>query len=170
MDEVGPDVSLAAFAQKHGLSLTRFGYLVTGDRGRAEDLVQDVLLAMHRRFGPSLPLADPVAYARRAVVNAHLTWVRRHRLAEIPSAAVPELPSVAVDGSPRDDDVWGVLAGLPPRQRAVLVLRYYVGYSDAEIAALLACREGSVRSLAARAFQALRPVLRPPATSEGVSR
>jgi RNA polymerase sigma factor (sigma-70 family) len=61
-----------------------------------------------------------------------------------------------------DEDIWSALQTLPQRQRAVLVLRYYLGAPDDDIANLLDCREGSVRSLAARAFKALRPLLRSP--------
>lgn len=168
MDGPRNGVQLAAFAREHALALTRFAYLISGDRGLAEDLVQDVLLAMHRRFGASLALDDPSAYARRAIVNAHISRLRRNHLAEIPSASLPELPS-RVDTPRTDDELWEVLAGLPPRQRAVLVLRYYIGHSDAEIASMLSCREGSVRSLAARAFQSLRPVLRPASVSKEVA-
>jgi RNA polymerase sigma factor (sigma-70 family) len=59
------------------------------------------------------------------------------------------------------DAMWRALAALPERQRAVLVLRYYLDLPDGEIASALGCREGTVRSLATRAFAALRPVLRP---------
>ena len=66
---------------------------------------------------------------------------------------------------------WDLLATLPARQRTVLVLRYYLGHSDSDIAALLGCREGTVRSLATRAFKTLRPVLRPSdPTAEEVAR
>ncbi len=164
-------VGLADFVRDRGLDLTRFAYLITGDRGRAEDLVQDVLLAMHRRFGPVLDVDDPGAYARRAVVNAHLSWLRRRRLLELPSEHVPEQPCAdTTDFDVVADQTWELLATLPARQRTVLVLRYYLGYSDRDIAALLDCREGTVRSLATRAFKILRPVLRPADTSDEVAR
>lgn len=69
-----------------------------------------------------------------------------------------------------DDDVLAAINALPVRQRTVLVLRYYVGHSDREIAGALGCRESSVRSLAARAFASLRPVLRPATAERGVTR
>jgi RNA polymerase sigma-70 factor (sigma-E family) len=155
-------VPLAAFVRDHDLALTRFAYLITGDRGRGEDLVQDVLLAMHRRFGRVLTLDDPMAYARRAIINAHVSWLRRRRVLEVPFERTLDLSAADDEGVAAEDDVlWTALGELPPRQRAVLVLRYYLGSSDREIAELLECREGSVRSLAARAFKTLRPVLRP---------
>ena len=73
------------------------------------------------------------------------------------------------DSGEEADHLWEALADLPVRQRTVLVLRYYVGHTDREIADILGCREGSVRSLAARAFKVLRPVLRPTTTSMEVT-
>ncbi len=147
--------SLAGFAAEHGLSLTRFAYVLCGDRGRAEDLVQDTYLSMYRRFGDELTIAAPVAYARRAIVHAHISRARRRSSTETP---LGELPDVAVDGPlPEEHDaMWQVLAGLPERQRAVLVLRYYLDLDDHEIARLLGTTEGTIRSLAARAFARLR--------------
>lgn len=170
MEDVGPGMSLAAFAGEHGVALTRFAYLVSGDRDRAPDLVQDVLLSMHRRFGSYLTITDPMAYARRAIVNAQLSWARTRRVVEVPSEFVPELPWSDNDVRPVDDEVWDALADLPARQRAVLVLRYYIGHSDSEIADILSCREGSVRSMATRAFRTLRPVLRPADVAREVTR
>lgn len=170
VDESGSAISLAAFVGERGVVLTRFAYLVSGDRDRAQDLVQDVLLSMHRRFGPYLTIDDPSAYARRAIVNAHLSWTRRRRVIEIPSESLPEVPWIDDNGVAVDDEVWAALADLPARQRAVLVLRYYLGHSDREIADILSCREGSVRSLATRAFRTLRPVLRPAGMTREVTR
>lgn len=171
MDALGATtLPLATFVRDHDVELTRFAYLVTGDRGRGEDLVQDVLLAMHRRFGAHLPVDDPVAYARRAIVNTHVSWLRRRHLLEVPSERPPESLLLDEEESGEDaDHLWEALAELPVRQRTVLVLRYYVGHTDREIADILGCREGSVRSLAARAFKLLRPVLRPAASSMEVT-
>jgi RNA polymerase sigma-70 factor (sigma-E family) len=168
---VDQTVLLDDFVRDRALELTRFAYLVTGDRGRAEDLVQDVLFAMHRRFGTSLALDDPAAYARRAVVNAHVSWLRRRRVLEVPSERPPEV--AWTDATQFDivaDRTWDALATLPARQRTVLVLRYYLGQTDREIAALFDCREGTIRSLAARAFKTLRPVLRPAGSAAEVAR
>lgn len=163
MDEMPSGrASLDAFAREHALSLTRFAYLLTGDRGSGEDLVQDVLFAMHRRFGMWLDIDDPLRYARRSIVNAHISKLRRRRVAEMLFDKPPETPSWdAIESDESHDVVWAALHRLPERQRAVLVLRYYLGTSDRDIAALLSCREGSVRSIAARAFKTLRPMLRP---------
>lgn len=154
--------SLDAFVRQNGLALTRFAFLITGDRGRGEDLVQDVLFAMHRRFGPQLDIDDPLRYARRSIVNANIS---RHRLRRVPELLSDDPPDTPTQDAPfiddLDDEVWTAMQTLPDKQRAVLVLRYYLGAPDHDIADLLGCREGSVRSLAARAFKALRPLLRP---------
>lgn len=148
-----PTHALGGLAAEHGLALTRFAYLICGDRNRAEDLVQEVLLAMHRRFGPVLPLDNPLAYARRAIVNTNVSWSRRSTSREIPTERLPE--SAAEFAAP-DDELWRLLTSLGHRQRAVLVLRYYLGYPDADIAETLGCRRATVRSLAARALAELR--------------
>ncbi len=147
--------SLDNFARRHGLGLTRFAYLVSGDRDRADDLVQDVLLAMHRRFGAWLDVEHPLAYARRAIVNANISWSRRRFNTEVLTATDVDRPVMDADPG-ADDELWQLLAGLPHRQRVVLVMRYYLGYSDGDIAETLGCRPGTVRSLASRALADLR--------------
>jgi len=150
-------LTLSELASAHGLELVRFAYLICGDRNRAEDLVQDVLLAMHRRFGSALPVADPLAYARRAIVNANVSWSRRPMRREVPSDRLPE---PATEFSTSDVQLWQLLGTLGQRRRAVLVLRYYLGYPDADIAEALGCRRATVRSLAARGLAELRESLR----------
>ena len=148
-------VALSVFAAENSLALTRFAFLLCGDRHRAEDLVQDVLLAMHRRFGSTLTVDQPLAYTRRAIVNANVSWSRRHWGREL---LVDEPPETGIDDPDRlvDDELWRSLSLLAPRQRSVLVMRYYAGYSDIDIAAALSCRRTTVRSLAARGLAELR--------------
>lgn len=148
-------VTLTAFAAQHSVRLTRFAFVLTGDRQLAEDLVQDCLFALHRRFGETLPIDEPVAYARRVIVNGQASRRRRLAGSEVVVDMVPEVGVDAADVS-EQDAAWRLLAALPKRQRAVLVLRYYVDLTDEEIARTLSCRVGTVRSLAARAFAALR--------------
>ena len=83
-------VPLARYVAEHGLALTRFGYLVAGDRGRAEDLVQEVYLALYRRFGDRVPADLPIGYARTAIVRAQISHGRRRRFVERPTAELPE--------------------------------------------------------------------------------
>ncbi|MEP7020254.1 MAG: SigE family RNA polymerase sigma factor [Pseudonocardiales bacterium] len=151
-----PGADVAAFARRSGLDLLRFAYLLCGDRHRAEDLLQDVLLSMYRRFPGELPLDNPVGYARRALANANISWARRRSSTEVVvdlfrDAAVP------TGSDPADRDaLWQALRRLPVRQRTVLVLRFYEDATDTDIAAALDCRRGTVRSLASRGLAALR--------------
>ena len=153
---VPPGDTVAEFARRSSLDLLRFAYLLCGDRYRAEDLVQDVLLAMHRRFGDGLPLDNPVAYARRALVNANTSWRRRASSSEVAVDLFADTPAAAGEDPAERDALWQALRRLPARQRVVLVLRYYADAADADIAELLGCRLGTVRSLASRALAALR--------------
>jgi RNA polymerase sigma-70 factor (sigma-E family) len=147
--------TLAEFAEANTVGLTRFAYLLCADRGLAEDLVQDAFVALYRRFGEQLPLAAPVAYARRAIVNAHISHRRRRAATAVVLVEPPDVAVAAHDPSDQDA-MWRALSTLPERQRAVLVLRYYLDLSDDDIASALDCRPGTVRSLATRAFAALR--------------
>jgi RNA polymerase sigma-70 factor (sigma-E family) len=148
-------VSLADFVGAQSVSLTRFAYVLCGDRGLAEDLVQDAFVALYRRFGERLPIAAPVAYARRTIVNANISHARKLASSSTVLGEVPDR-TVEEPGPADQDAMWHALATLPDRQRAVLVMRYYLDLADAEIAAALGCRPGTVRSLATRAFAALR--------------
>jgi RNA polymerase sigma-70 factor (sigma-E family) len=147
-----------AFATEHTAALLRLAYLLCRDSGRAEDLVQDALERALRQWRRDGPPDAPLAYVRRVVVNCYLGWRRRRASGEL--VGVPDLaePSAA-DGSDERaarDLTWRLLGTLEPRQRAVLVLRYYLALPDHEIAAHLGCADATVRSLASRAFAVLR--------------
>lgn len=141
------------FVLGRGPALVRFAHALSGDRQLAEDLVQDVLVKAHRRWDR---LDSPEAYLRTALCRELISWRRRRSHRERPA----ELPDFSGGAAPDDvverDAVWRMLGELPRRQRAVLVLRYWEALPDREIAALLACSEGTVRSSAARAFAVLR--------------
>lgn len=109
------------------------------------------------------------AYLRRIVVNEHISMPRRKRRLAVAIArdrlsplAVPDTSQVTVDRAA----MWQALASLPPKQRAVLVLRYYEDLTDDQIAAILQCRAGTVRSNASRALQALRVATATPVKEE----
>jgi RNA polymerase sigma-70 factor (sigma-E family) len=148
--------TVAEFARRAGLELLRFAYLLCGDRQLAEDLLQDVLLAMYRRFPDGLPIENPVGYARRALANQNISRRRRASSSEVTVAVFPEVASPASFDAAERDLLWQAVRRLPVRQRTVLVLRYYADASDDDIAAALGCRRGTVRSLASRAIAALR--------------
>lgn len=147
---------LGAFADAHGQALTRFAYLLTGGRDAADDLVQTVLLRLLARgIGD---LADPLAYARRSLVNEHRDQIRRdaHR------AAHRATPSDLVRDPPAAEDRLAVLAALEVltvRERAAVVLRYYEDLADQDIAGMLGCSRATVRSLIHRATPKLRRAL-----------
>lgn len=141
------------FVVARGPALVRFAHALSGDRHLAEDLVQDVLLKAHRRWGR---LARPEAYLRTAICR-ELASRRRRRSHHEQPGEVPDMAApAAVDAVVEHESAWTLLQSLPFRQRAVLVLRYWEALPDREIAELLSCSEGTVRSSAARAFSALR--------------
>ena len=157
--------SIEDFVASRGTALLRFAFLVCGHRATAEDLVQTVLGRAYPRWGRIATLERPEAYLKTMLVREHLRWLRRLSSGEtpVPTAAL-DAPVVPEVGRVDDRDAaWALLARLPRRQRAVLVLRYYEDMSDGEIAAVLGCAESTVRSQASRGIAALRaavPALR----------
>jgi RNA polymerase sigma factor (sigma-70 family) len=132
--------------------MVRLAFLLVGHVDVAEELVQDAFLRVRGAAGR---VEYPVAYLRRAVVNACHNH-HRHRAVERRRAS-----SLAIEDKvwPELDHLADALTRLPDRQRAVLVLRYYAGWSEAEIADALGCRPGTVKSLAARGLAALRDMV-----------
>lgn len=151
--------SFEEFVRGRSPALLRTAYLLTGDWGHAEDLLQVVLTATYRHWR-RVSADAPEAYVRRALVNQHISRWRRRRFTERPLDSAP--PPVARDdvaGVDRQDEVWRALRNVSPTQRAVLVLRYYEGLSEAEIAAELGCAPGSVKAHASRGLATLRLTL-----------
>ena len=142
-----------AFVVSRGPALVRFAHALSGDTFLAEDLVQEVLVKAHRRWDR---LEAPEAYLRTALSRELISWRRRRSTTERPGE-LPEREAVdTTDALAERDLIWRILATLPRRQRVVLVLRYWEGLPDREVAALLNLSESSVRSLASRAFTVLR--------------
>ena len=158
------DEAFSAFVAARSRHLLQAAHLLTGDRHRAEDLLQTALTRCYLRWG-SIEGTDPEGYVRRALVNAHTDWWRRKPWREQPAEQLPETagPDEHASYDVRDA-VLEALAGLSRRQRAVVVLRYYEGLSEAEIAEVLGCSPGTVKSSASRALARLRtvPGLLPP--------
>lgn len=130
--------------------LLAYAFVLTASQHEAADLLQDALERTGRRWHV---VEDPESYVRRAMVNLSLNRVRRLRR----ELLVAEPPAVPVE--PLDvevDHVWAAVKALPPQQRAVLVLRYYEGLSEAEIARVLGCATGTVKSQASKALATLR--------------
>jgi len=145
-------------------SLLRYAAVLSGDADLAADLVQDVMVKVHRKWPAIAAAGAPEAYVKRMVTNEYLSWRRRWSVRTV--AVVPDelLHARAGAGQQRDtaqdtvdrDEAWTRLAGLPRQQRAVLVLRYYEGLDDAEIATALGCAPATVRAHASRALAVLR--------------
>ena len=141
-------------------SLVGTAYLVTADRGVAEDCVQEALAQVHRRWRTLAEAGEPVAYARRAAINAALSWRRRRRVAEVPME--PGFDPVGASGPDAggvDPALVAALRSLPPRMRAVVVLRYLEDLSEAETARVLGCSVGTVKSATHRGVARLRAAL-----------
>ncbi len=149
--------------------LVRTAYAVSGDLGIAEDAVQTAFAKAYRSWRRISRLEAPEAYLRRMVVNEVLNDHRKaRRRHEITSDEPPERPAVLDDGR-HDDEMWRAISSLPPRQRAVLVLRYYEDLSEQQIAEALGCRPGTVKSQASAALATLRTRLdHPTRTGEGL--
>ena len=152
------DETLADLMNTSGDRLLRLAYQLTHNRATAEDPVQEALMQVYRSWRRRAPdVAHGEAYVRRAVVNEYLRRRRLHASGEVVTDLLPEVPVDGFDDAVMERDVmWRALAALPARQRAVLVLRYYEALPDREIASLIGAKEATVRSLAARAFAALR--------------
>lgn len=130
--------------------MLRLAFLLTQSRAVAEDMVQDAFIRVQPRFAS---LDAPVAYLRRAVTNACYSY-HRHRKVEEGAQIDPPTST-----EPAHDEMWDALARLAPRRRAALVLRYYLDLTEADIAAALGCRRGTVKSLTHRGIDDLRKVL-----------
>jgi len=139
--------------------LLRFGHVLTGDPHKAEELVQQALVDTWARWR-SIKHDQPHAYVRRAMVHTHTSWWRRSRRETLLPAGFDAAAPEGHDLAERDRTM-AALARLPPRQRAVIVLRYYEDLSEAQIAEVLGCSTGTVKSQAARALKTLRAHLTP---------
>jgi RNA polymerase sigma-70 factor (sigma-E family) len=155
------DEAVTVLYGAHYRSLVRLAGLLLRDQAAAEETVQDAFVGLYRRWRS---LRDPeraAAYLRAATVNGCRSVVRRrgtaHRAAPL-LAVTEEGPDPAVGVVERRAVLDG-LAGLPERQREVLVLRYYADLSEAQIAEALGISQGAVKTHAARGLASLRPVL-----------
>ena len=128
-------------------ALVRTAYLLTGSQHAAEDLVQATLTKLYLAWDRIADHEHVDAYARRALVNEHRSaWRRSSRRPEVLSDSPPDSRSPSAEYDADREAVWRFVQGLPPRQRAVIVLRYYEDLSEAEIADLLGISTGTVKS------------------------
>ncbi|MFI7124693.1 SigE family RNA polymerase sigma factor [Nonomuraea sp. NPDC050153] len=152
------DPRFAEFVAERGDALMRYGFVLAGNPHDAADLVQEALLKL-RGAWPRLRLKEnPESYARTTMARLHIaSWRLRRR--ELLAWDLPEGEHHDLLPSGDERRMWQALAGLPRKQRAVLVLRYYEQLDDAEIATVLGISRGTVRSQAARALDKLRVAL-----------
>jgi RNA polymerase sigma-70 factor (sigma-E family) len=144
------------FVAGRGQALQRFGYALTGDWALAEDLLQAALARAYPRWS-AVRRDNPEAYVGKIMLNTWSSWWRRRWRGELP---FPQLPETAGPDRYAEVDsrqaLRSALAARPPRQRAVVVLRYHQDLSEAQVADLLGISAGTVKSQAARALEALR--------------
>lgn len=144
------------FVRQRSTALLRTAYLLTGDRGHAEDLLQSVFLKVARHWSGITGPVEP--YARRALVNAAVDGWRRLRVVEAPLDVTRHAAPTSDSNATVDlrDELVQALSALAPRQRAVLVLRYFEDMAEADIADALGCSRGAVKSHASRGLARLR--------------
>jgi len=159
------DGSFETFVAERSTTLLRTAYLLTGDRGHAEDLLQTALIKTYRHWG-RIDHDDPTAFVRRVLVTTHASWRRLSRVSEFGSATpllagasgLPGVAPTSLDVGERDE-MTAALATLPPRMRAVLVLRYWEDLSEAGTAEVLGCSVNTVKTHTSRGLARLRELL-----------
>ena len=142
-------------------SLVRYATVVTWDPHLAEDITQNVLVRAHPRWGRIGGLDAPEQYLKRMIVNEFLSWRRRRAARSVPlesEALAGIMPPAPDPTAPRDDRdaMLRLIAELPPRQRAVIALRFYEDLAVEQIADILGCREVTVRTHLSRALARLQ--------------
>ena len=150
-------VEFEDFVAARSTALWRSAYLLTGDRQRAEDLLQTALVKAWRRWDSITRREAVESYVRAAIATTYTDWWRRRWNGEVPTGELPEraVPSEAAGVEVRQD-VLAALARLPRGQRAVVVLRYFDDLTEQQTADTLGISVGTVKSQTSRALAALR--------------
>ncbi len=160
-----PRIDFDRFVAETAEPLLRSAYLITWDFAEAEDLVQECLFKVARRWPRVKKMERPAAYARTVLIHLALDEGKRRnqRRSELGPEATGLLEAHHDDGAVRilgrvetSTDLLAVLRELPPRQRAALVLRYFDDLSEAEVADVMGCSVGTVKSTTSRALGRLR--------------
>jgi RNA polymerase sigma-70 factor (sigma-E family) len=159
-DSADPDnaVAFTAYVRERRASLYAAAYHLTGDRYEAEDLLQSALFSTYRAWDRISDKAAVGGYLRRTMTNLHISAWRRRKLNEYPTEELPETAAGtdAMRGTELRTVLWQALARLPETQRTMLVLRYYEGRTDPEIADILGISVGTVKSSIWRSLRRLR--------------
>lgn len=151
------DEEFRDFMQHRWPAMVRLAYALTGDQGHAEDVAQAAFARAYASWPKIKRTGNPEAYLRRIVINENRNRFRKQRVAERLTGAPPE--SGRADTTRQYDERSALIAALQrlgPRQRAVVVLRYWLGLTEAEAAAELNCSVGTVKSQTSRALATLR--------------
>ncbi len=157
------DAAFTEFVATRSVSLLRTAYLLTGDRYLAEDLLQTALIRAYPLWGGIREPRAAESYVRTAMVRTLISWRKRHAWTRETVAAAPPEPQAALgDDVETRARLWPIVLTLPPRQRAVVVLRYYEDLTEPQTAEILGCSTGAVKSHNARALHALRARLGDP--------
>jgi RNA polymerase sigma-70 factor (sigma-E family) len=152
----GRDAEFDAYVAARSQRLLGVATMLVG-RHEAEDALQEALISLYRRWDRVVAADNPDAYVHRSLVNASLQLLRRRRRIELPPTLDLSRSDAGHDKAVSDrQHMLQVLASLPPRQRAVLVLAFYEDRNEAEIAEAMSCSRGTVKSQKARALATLR--------------
>ena len=152
---MGTRSAFVAFVAARSPALLRTAYLMTGERGLAEDLVQEALTKVYRHQHRIKDLGALESYVRTTMLRTAISWRRLRSSTEIVMA---DLPDDRASETANDDrpGLWAMLQQLPVQQRAVIVLAYYEDLTEADVAEVLGCSVGAVKSHRARALKRLR--------------
>jgi RNA polymerase sigma-70 factor (sigma-E family) len=158
-------LTLEDLYRTHRMRLVRLALLLVDEPATAEDVVQEAFTGLHRNWGNLRDAAAAVGYLRTAVVNGSRSVLRRRKTAreytpphQVNARSAESLAMLTAE----HQSVVRALSQLPPRQREVLVLRYYGDLSEAEIAEAAGISKGTVKSTASRALDALQKIMRSP--------
>jgi RNA polymerase sigma-70 factor (sigma-E family) len=155
---VRDDAAFTEFVATRSVSLLRTAYLLTGDGHLAEDLLQTALIRACPLWGGVREPRAAESQVRTAMVRTLINWRKRHAWSRERAAADP--PEIAAPAGGDDVDsrvrLWPSVLTLPPRQRAVIVLRYYEDLTESQTAEILGCSIGAINSHNARALRTLR--------------
>jgi RNA polymerase sigma-70 factor (sigma-E family) len=162
-------LSFEEFVEARADALMRYAYVLTGDPHDAADLLQESLVRVRAAWHGIDNKREPEGYVRTTMARLHISvWRVRRRERLMPEPPERAYDDTALARAEGDDGLWRALEGLPRKQRAVLVLRYYESLGDAEIAEVLGISRGTVRSQASRALNKLRATWRPSVTNGSV--
>jgi RNA polymerase sigma-70 factor (sigma-E family) len=149
------DESFREYVLARRNTLLREAYLLVGDVHLAEDLVQTTLAKAYVAWRRVTASKSPDAYVRRILINTNISRARRRGASELPTTSLPDSPALSQDRAERID-LLRALETLPRRQRAAVVLRYWADLPEAEVADIMGCSVGTVRSQAFRGLAKLR--------------